>query len=156
VGRKDSLFYSDLQGLPVTTIKDWYCNNIANNPNGDPYNLPNPARGFTFWDTLTPPDFWASETTRLRTIEKVSGSLFTSNANGNLVNARDTVQKRMSQAFAEESSGTVYFFTRSTTIVSQFGRDTGESVPKIGVARFSDVKLGIVHSCTHGTKSYIE
>ena len=89
VSNKDSLFYSGLGGGSAqTTAKNWYKANVKG------------GRGAVSFQDVSAGDWYIQQ------IQALGGP----NASGT-----DSFQKRLSQAFAEVSSGRVYFFTKHGT-----------------------------------------
>ncbi|PLN79629.1 hypothetical protein BDW42DRAFT_172389 [Aspergillus taichungensis] len=85
VGKRDSLFYSDLGGSgAIAKASDWYKKNV---PKG---------RGSVAFDNIINEKWYKAQ----------------ANALGGSMAKVDQFQKRLSQAFAEASQGTVYFFTK--------------------------------------------
>ena len=86
VGRLDSLFYSGLDGgNAIPLAKQWYCSNVAG------------GRGAVAFDNIVDDGWYLAQAQALA---------------GASSSKIDQFQKRLSQAFATASSGTVYFFTK--------------------------------------------
>lgn len=85
VGALDSLFYSGLEGgNAIPLAKQWYCANV---PLG---------RGAVAFDNIVDNDWYLAQASALAPVS---------------YSKVDQFQKRLSQAFAAASSGSVYFFT---------------------------------------------
>ncbi len=85
VGNLDSLFYSGFGGAgAITMSKAWYCSNVGSHG----------GRGAVAWDGIVDNTWFGNQAKALA----AAGI------------AADPFMKRLSQAFAEASSGTVYFF----------------------------------------------